>query len=355
MCDRGCVDAMVSLFEDRGPLVGVVCGTPIAYHGHRDGGTPSRCVGDGCLACGTSGPPDLIFLFNLFESKSHEMRVVEGPGTLIEEVDAIRATCELARTVVRFDPSAPVSVEVTGPVAPGLAAAIRSSGLHVLARFVPGSDVYAKRVPAPVDLDANALKRGLIFVHGMGMRSRYELMDTTSRVLALTEELVARGHINLRRLDSRRERLRQEQATRFQEQPHVVTDPTEDKYALEENHSLPCAELIPICKGRCCRLHFPLSLQDVAEGVVEWEIDRPYQCKKGPRDDYCVHSCEETRGCGVYEHRPPVCRTYDCRSDTRIWLDYEARIPAPWDAVGGPGAKVEPPAPSVGAHGDTET
>jgi hypothetical protein len=31
----------------------------------------------------------------------------------------------------------------------------------------------------------------------------------------------------------------------------------------------------------------------------------------------------------VYEHRPAICRTYDCRKDPRIWIDFEKRIPAP--------------------------
>ena len=31
----------------------------------------------------------------------------------------------------------------------------------------------------------------------------------------------------------------------------------------------------------------------------------------------------------MHAFRPRVCRSYDCRSDERIWLDYEKRIPAP--------------------------
>ena len=33
--------------------------------------------------------------------------------------------------------------------------------------------------------------------------------------------------------------------------------------------------------------------------------------------------------CTIYERRPGLCRTYDCRGDTRIWLDFERRIPNP--------------------------
>jgi Fe-S-cluster containining protein len=33
--------------------------------------------------------------------------------------------------------------------------------------------------------------------------------------------------------------------------------------------------------------------------------------------------------CTIYERRPGACRAYDCRNDRRVWLDFEARVPAP--------------------------
>jgi Fe-S-cluster containining protein len=33
--------------------------------------------------------------------------------------------------------------------------------------------------------------------------------------------------------------------------------------------------------------------------------------------------------CTIYERRPGACRAYDCRRDARVWIDFEARIPAP--------------------------
>src|SRR5258707_619120 len=83
------------------------------------------------------------------------------------------------------------------------------------------------------------------------------------------------------------------------------------------------AELIPLCRGRCCTLHFPLSNQDLDEHIVKWQYLRPYIIKQRPDDHYCVHSDPETRGCTVYANRPRICRTYDCRNDKRIWVDFE--------------------------------
>jgi hypothetical protein len=110
---------------------------------------------------------------------------------------------------------------------------------------------------------------------------------------------------------------------------HVI----EDKYAIEQVDGPPCTELIPICHGRCCRLIFALSTQDLDEGVVRWDYGRPYMIRQRASDGYCVHSDPTGRGCTVYEQRPAVCRRYDCRSDPRIWADYERRIPASGDAT----------------------
>lgn len=327
------MDAILSLFGSPSPLRGVVCGTPVVYAGHRRDGKSSQCAGDGCEACQTEEAQHIV-LMNLFLRDELRMAVVEGPGTLVDGLIALREAHEPTDMVV--DIGSDGHVAVVADVDPSLASAVRTSRLHVLASRVPGSSMYAQSTPEPPPADRAELKKGLVFVHGMGMQTRYDLLDTTSRVLALTEELVASGHVNLRSLDARRERLRREESERFQNQAHVVTDATEDKYTLKETSEVPCAELLPICKGRCCRLHFSLSLQDVAEGVVEWELDRPYTAKKR-KDGYCQHSCADTHGCTVYEYRPAVCRTYDCRRDSRVWLDYENRVPAPWEAIGGPG------------------
>jgi Fe-S-cluster containining protein len=96
-----------------------------------------------------------------------------------------------------------------------------------------------------------------------------------------------------------------------------------------------CQARIPLCKGRCCKLSFPLTFQDLDEGVVKWEYSRPYQIRKRA-DAYCVHSDEATRGCQVYDQRPAVCRSYDCRNDRRIWTDFEKRIPAPEEVLDAP-------------------
>jgi hypothetical protein len=102
-------------------------------------------------------------------------------------------------------------------------------------------------------------------------------------------------------------------------------DDCENKYATPTSGP-DCREILPICKGRCCKLHFALSTQDLDEGVIRWDYGRPYMIKQRPSDGRCVHSDPEVGFCTVYEHRPRPCRQYDCRKDQRIWADFDQRI-----------------------------
>lgn len=95
-----------------------------------------------------------------------------------------------------------------------------------------------------------------------------------------------------------------------------------DKYDLRDLPDIDCAAHLHVCGARCCRLSFALSRQDVIEGIVRWDRAQPYRILQ--RDGACTH--REVHACSVYDNRPAVCRTYDCRRDRRIWSDYERRI-----------------------------
>ena len=83
-------------------------------------------------------------------------------------------------------------------------------------------------------------------------------------------------------------------------------------------------ELLPICQARCCKLSFPLSTQDLDEGVIRWDYGEPYLIRQRASDGYCVHN--GAGSCTVHAQRPMICRTYTCKDDKRIWADFDARI-----------------------------
>ncbi|MEJ7597635.1 MAG: YkgJ family cysteine cluster protein [Kofleriaceae bacterium] len=182
--------------------------------------------------------------------------------------------------------------------------------------------------------DKKDVEAGLRFLHVMGMQTKFDVFETSVRVLALLEEMISRGQVDIRSLEERQTRIKQQEMARSEAQATVQVAPAIDKYTMTDLPQIDCEARIPLCGGRCCTLTFPLSFQDLDEGIVKWEYRRPYLIKHRP-DGYCVHSTEQ-RGCNVYANRPSVCRSYDCRHDRRIWIDFENRIPAPYPASEGP-------------------
>ncbi|MEU6155120.1 YkgJ family cysteine cluster protein [Actinosynnema sp. NPDC047251] len=162
----------------------------------------------------------------------------------------------------------------------------------------------------------------------MGLNTELTI-QLAAQVFALVEVLIARGVIGLDEL-TRRQRALEERLRADSDADNVVQLADEsDKYALDtERVEIDCADRLPLCHAACCRLRFALSRQDVEEGTVQWEIARPYLNRRR-EDGYCVHSAPDTRSCQVYDQRPGVCRRYDCRNDSRIWLDFPNRIPNP--------------------------
>jgi Fe-S-cluster containining protein len=180
------------------------------------------------------------------------------------------------------------------------------------------------------DPTRDELEDGLrYFLHQL-TESRLTQADHSATLKALIDTLVQSGVIAPEQLERRRQKNLDVSVERLKTRPLVQLDKTEDKYALTDLPQIDCASIIPICKARCCRLVVCLSRQDLDEREIDWDYGKPYQIRRR-KDGYCVHSDEETRGCGVYHWRPAICRSYDCREDKRIWKDFENRILADQD------------------------
>jgi len=96
---------------------------------------------------------------------------------------------------------------------------------------------------------------------------------------------------------------------------------------LKDSPDIDCASRLHLCEARCCRLEVSLSAEDLADGIP-FAIDQPYALPRDPYTKKCV-CMDEAGACTIYEKRPASCRVYDCREDQRVWIDFEARIPAP--------------------------
>lgn len=116
------------------------------------------------------------------------------------------------------------------------------------------------------------------------------------------------------------------QRARRPDKPVVKLSVITDKHEVD-NSEVDCPSIHPICQARCCTLNVHLAEQDVREGKIEWEIRDPYSLPRSG-DGYCIYLERETGRCGCYHDRPATCRTYSCKEDKRIWIDFDERIPA---------------------------
>jgi Putative zinc- or iron-chelating domain len=148
--------------------------------------------------------------------------------------------------------------------------------------------------------------------------SRSDHDDVARKFEWLLDSLIMRGQLppSYERLASK---IRGERST-------VRLALVKDKRKVE-SPEIDCAARLHLCQARCCRFDVSLSAQDVADGIP-WVVDEPYLMPRDPYTKQCV--CMDGQGaCTIYEQRPASCRVYDCRGDARVWIDFEARIPAP--------------------------
>jgi Fe-S-cluster containining protein len=174
---------------------------------------------------------------------------------------------------------------------------------------------------------ASDIVRGLVYTHNRANANTAQLHQASATLQTLVELLADKGLIDRKQLDTRGVAAAAQLRREFFERGMGVAMQEFDvsKYDFDGGVEIDCESRLPLCHAACCKLPLALSREDVREGVVRWDLGRPYMLARD-RDRYCVHMERETCRCGVYDHRPIPCRGYDCRADTRIWLDFENRV-----------------------------
>lgn len=172
--------------------------------------------------------------------------------------------------------------------------------------------------------------QGLLYSHSRANANTSKVLEVAAFSYAVIELLMERGLISVEELDERKRKIGQRLADTFVEKGMGValTSDEQDKYSYRSSVSIDCENRMHLCRAACCRLRFALSVQDVEEGTVKWDLGRPYMIRHSA-DGYCHQLDRTTLQCGIYENRPIVCRGYDCRKDKRIWSDFEGKIVSP--------------------------
>lgn len=172
---------------------------------------------------------------------------------------------------------------------------------------------------------------GLRYVHHQLGANTGKALETSSFLYALIELLMKKGLLTEQELNEQKVDVAKRLVEKFRElgMGAVFQEQEQDKYAFTEKEvTIDCENRIHLCKAACCRLNFALSRQDIEEGVIKWDLGRPYMIAQDA-DGYCRHLDRKSCRCTVYSNRPVPCRAYDCRKDKRIWTDFENRIVNP--------------------------
>ncbi len=190
----------------------------------------------------------------------------------------------------------------------------------------PGMALEASLVEALRD----EVAEGLLYAHSWVNTNTSKILEVASFSYALIELLSERGLLSIEELDERKRIVGQRLVEKFLEKAMgvVLNKEADDKYSYRSEVHIDCENRLHLCQAACCRLRFALSPQDVEEGTVKWELGRPYLIRRQV-DGYCHHLHRGALNCGIYAQRPLVCRAYDCRSDKRIWADFENRVVSP--------------------------
>jgi Fe-S-cluster containining protein len=173
-------------------------------------------------------------------------------------------------------------------------------------------------VADPLNELERQVEGGNLFAHSTLTEHASRINEAAAIVNGLVGLLVERGLIEgdelLAAVDSVRERTE-----RAGHHAHVGIAVRVERDVEEPD--IDCEARLPICKAACCRLHFALSVEEVERGgPLRWELGHPY-FNRHNADGYC-HQWDD--GCGIYDERPSVCRSYTCAGDDRIWKDFDA-------------------------------
>ena len=174
------------------------------------------------------------------------------------------------------------------------------------------------------------VSEGLLHAHSWLTANTSKSLEASAFLYALVELLNERGVIQIDELDTRKDEVAKRLAEQLRKTlPGVMLQsPEYDKYTFDQEAKIDCASLVQYCHAACCRLPFALSRQDLQEGLIRWDLGQPYLIEHGA-DGYCTHLDRETFACTVRETRPVPCRGFDCRQDSRIWVDFEHHVPNP--------------------------
>ena len=182
-------------------------------------------------------------------------------------------------------------------------------------------------------LATEEILEGFLYSYRQLDTNAVKVYEALAHLYSLIELLVAKGFIGNEELDQRKKAVEERLKDSFKEAGIgvKVRRSDTDKDSTAQEVKIDCEKRKHICKAACCTLAYPLSVQEIKQGM-RWSLGKPFMNAKRA-DGYCLHLERDTLRCTIYEQRPTVCRQYSCHNDRRIWLDFDNMIinPEPYE------------------------
>jgi Fe-S-cluster containining protein len=167
------------------------------------------------------------------------------------------------------------------------------------------------------------IERGHLFLHASLSDQARHASEAEAAIYGLADLLVRRGLVSADELKQAIEEARTGLAAAGRATSFDIVvrenDPPGDGPPVD------CETRLPFCKAVCCKLRFPLTVDEIEHGPLKWDLARPYFNRQNEHG-YCHQIDGETLGCQIYDQRPAPCRIYSCADDKRIWKDFDAMI-----------------------------
>jgi hypothetical protein len=169
-------------------------------------------------------------------------------------------------------------------------------------------------------------RRGGLFAHAVASRQMARANQTEAAIYGLIDLLIEKGALSSDEVAAAIEQTGHEMREAGRHATLEVVIREDGPAPAAPGDEIDCAARIPFCKAACCRLRWPMTLEEVESGPVKWDLGRPFLNRQAA-NGYCHRLDAESHACGVYEQRPAPCRQYSCIGDERISLDFENMVP----------------------------
>jgi hypothetical protein len=169
-------------------------------------------------------------------------------------------------------------------------------------------------------------RRGSLFAQSVASQQMARSNQAEAAIYGLIDLLIKKGALTTEEVTAAIEQTDREMREAGRQATQEVVIREDNSAPAVSADEIDCAARIPYCKAACCKLRWPMTLEEVESGPVKWDLGRPFLNRQGAHG-YCHQFDIESHGCGVYEQRPLPCRQYSCVDDERIWLDFENMVP----------------------------